>query len=216
MVKKELVRGIPKIDIRKEPCEACMLGKQARQAFPQETTFRATERLELIRGDLCGPITPTTTAKNMYIFVLVDDHSRYMWTILLKEKGESFEKFKSFKSIVEHETRLSTKTLRTDRGGEFTSIEFNRFCEKYGIQRHLTAPYTPQQNGVVKRRNRTLMEMTRSILKHVNLPNYLWGEEVRYACYIINRVASKSLSSRTPYEVFKGRNQSVEHLKVFG
>ena len=139
-----------------------------------------------------------------------------MWTILLKDKGEAFEKFKSFKSIVEHETRLSIKTLRTDRGGEFTSIEFNKFCEKYGIQRHLTAPYTPQQNGVVERRNRTLMEMTRSILKHMNLPNYLWGEAVIHASYIINRVATRSLSSQTPYEVFKGRKPSVEHLRVFG
>lgn len=76
-----------------------------------------------------------------------------------------YEKFKRFKAIVEHETRSTINTLRTDRGGEFTSMEIQKFCELSGIQRHLTAPYMPQQNRVVERRNRTLLEMTRSILK---------------------------------------------------
>lgn len=81
--------------------------------------------------------------KQIYIFVLIDDHSHYMWSILLKEKGEAFDKFVRFKKIVEQETGATIKTLRTDRGGEFTSSEFRDFCEVSGIQRHLTAPYTP-------------------------------------------------------------------------
>lgn len=89
------------------------------------------------------PITPKTTAGNMYIFVLVDDHSRYMWSILLKEKSEAFVKFKKFKEIVERDSRAKTQTFRTDRGGEFVSHEFNKFCDDSGIKRHLTAPYTP-------------------------------------------------------------------------
>lgn len=76
-----------------------------------------------------------------------------MWTILLREKGEAFEKFRKFKATVEKETGTVIKTLRTDRGGEFVSNEFRNFCESNGITRHLTAPYTPQQNGVVERRN---------------------------------------------------------------
>ena len=190
--------------------------KKAKQPFPQATTYRATERLELIHGDLCEPITPPTAAKNRYIFFLIDDHSCYMWTILLKEKGEAFEKFKSFKSIVEHETKTSIKTIRTDSIEEFTSTEFSRFCETSRIERHLTALYTPQQNRLVERHNRTLMEMTQSVLKHMNIPNYLWGEAVRHACYLTNRVATRSLIFQTPDEVFKGRKLSVKHLKVFG
>ena len=107
-------------------------------------------------------------------------------------------------------------TLRTDRGGEFTSHEFNTFCNDNGIRRHLTAPYTPQQNGVVERRNRTLMEMTRSILKAMGVPNYLWGEAVRHATYLINRVPTRALSNQTPYECLKGRKPSVSHIRVFG
>lgn len=86
-----------------------------------------------------------------------------------------FEKFKIFKTLVEQETGMTIKTFRTDRGGEFISNEFQAFCRDHGIARHLTAPYTPQQNGVVERRNRTLLGMTRSILKHTKMPNYMWG-----------------------------------------
>lgn len=216
MVSKDLVIGIPKFQVQKETCSSCLLGKQARRVFPQATSFHAEKILELIHGDLCGPITPLTAARNRYIFVLIDDHSRYMWSILLREKGDAFEKFKRFKVIVEQETGAVMKTFRTDRGGEFTSQEFQVFCEKYGIKRHLTAPYSPQQNGVVERRNRTLMEMTRSILKHRNVPNYLWGEAVRHATYIINRVATRVLASMTPYEALKGKRPNIEHLRVFG
>lgn len=87
----------------------------------------------------------------------------------------------------------------------------------YEIQRHLTAPYTPQQNEVVERHNRTLKEMTSIILKHMNIPNYLWGEAVRHATYLINRVGTRTLDSQTVYEVFKKKKKpSVRHLRVFG
>ena len=82
--------------------------------------------------------------------MLIDDYTRYMWTVLLKEKSEALEKFKIFKTIVEKETKAGIKTFRTDRGGEFVSHEFQVFCDKEGIKRHLTAPYSPQQNGVVE------------------------------------------------------------------
>lgn len=96
------------------------------------------------------------------------------------------------------------------------SHDFQEFCEREGINRHLTAPYSPQQNGVVERRNRTLLEMTRSIMKHMNLPNYLWGEAVRHSTYLINRVGTRALAYQTPYEAFKKRKPNVEHVRVFG
>lgn len=216
MIQKEMVLGIPNIKVERETCQSCLFGKQTRQVFPQSSSFRATKLLELVHGDLCGPISPPTAAKNRYIFVLIDDCSRYMWSILLKEKSDAFEKFKIFKAMVESETKQSIKMFRTDRGGEFTSSEFNKFCEEAGIQRQLTAPYTPQQNGVVERRNKTLMEMTRSILKHMGVPNSFWGEATRHATYLINRVVTRSLNDQTPYELYRGRKPSVKHLRVFG
>ena len=216
MVTKELVVGIPSVPKEKEICASCLLGKQARQAFPKATTYRASQILELIHGDLCGPISPPTAAQRRYILVLIDDHSRFMWSYLLKEKSEAFEKFKGFKTLVEQETREKIKIFRTDRGGEFLSQEFQAYCEKEGIIRHYTAPYTPQQNDVVERRNMTLLGMTRSIMKHMNIPNYLWGEAVRHATYLINRVGTRSLENQTPYEALKKRKPNVEHLRVFG
>ena len=139
-----------------------------------------------------------------------------MWTMLLQEKSEAFEKFKNFKKLVEQETKCKIKTFRSDRGGEFCSKEFHMYCDENGIKRHLTAPYSPQQNGVVERRNRTLLEMTRSILKHMKVPNELWGEAVRHSTYLINRIATKSLEGKTPYEVLRSKTPNVSHLKVFG
>ena len=115
IMSKEMVTGIPNIAIDKEPCSSCLLGKQVRQSFPKATTYCADHALELIRGDLCGPISPSTAASNMYIFVLIDDHTRYMWSILLREKSEAFEKFKKFKKMVEQETGNVIKTFNRQR-----------------------------------------------------------------------------------------------------
>ncbi|KAL1207757.1 Retrovirus-related Pol polyprotein from transposon TNT 1-94 [Cardamine amara subsp. amara] len=216
MKQRELVQGLPQVKFEKEICSSCLFGKQTRQTFPQATSYRASTILELVHGDLCGPITPSTVAGNRFIFVLIDDHSRYMWTALLKEKSSAFEKFKNFKNLVEKETGTRIKTFRTDRGGEFVSQEFNEYCANAGIQRHLTTPYSPQQNGVVERRNRTMMEMIRSILKHMRVPNYLWGEEVRHSTYLLNRIATMALTDKTSYEVFKKQKPRIDHLRIFG
>ena len=216
MIKRDLAVGLPKIAVDKGTCVSCLRGKQTRQPFPKSTSYRASHPLELIHADLCGPITPTTPGLKRYVFVLIDDYSRYMWTILLEHKSEAFEKFKRFKNVVEQETKAEMQTLRTDRGGEFNSHEFNTFCNLNGIKRHLTAPYSPQQNGVVERRNRTLLEMTRSILKHMSVPNLLWGEAVRHSTYLINRVATRSLDGKTPYETLRNKKPNIEHLRVFG
>ena len=130
MVRKDLVVGLPKLTVEKETCKSCLLGKQARHPFPQTTSYRAQGILELMHGDLCGPISPSTASRSKYIFAIIDNHSRYMWLILLKEKGEAFEKFRKFKASVELETKAKIKCFRTDRGGEFTSTAFNGFCEE--------------------------------------------------------------------------------------
>lgn len=106
--------------------------------------------MELVHGDLCGPITPSTTAGNKYVFLLVDDFSRVMWIYLLKNKFEVFEAFKKFRALVETQDR-KIKTFKTDWGGEFTTKEFMTYCEKAGIVRPFTTPYISQQNGVVER-----------------------------------------------------------------
>ncbi|KAL0699713.1 hypothetical protein Bca4012_055835 [Brassica carinata] len=91
--------GVPNISIEKEVYRSCLMGKQTRKVFPQATQYRATKKLQPIHGDLCGPITPRTLAGKQYIFVLINDYSRYMWSILMKNKNEAFPKFKILRSI---------------------------------------------------------------------------------------------------------------------
>lgn len=133
MADKKMVEGMPQITHGEDVCKTCQVGKQTRGTFPTKSTYRAAKALELVHGDLCGPISPPTPSKKRYIFVLIDDYSRYMWSLLLHEKSEAYENFKKFKVYVEAQSKNTIKSLRTDRGGEFTSLEFNRFCEDNGI-----------------------------------------------------------------------------------
>ena len=153
MQQKQMVKGLPKLKEAAKVCKVCNVGKQQRGKFPKKSGWRASEKLELIHGDLCGPITPTSHSGKRYLLVFVDDFSRKTWIYFLSDKAESFEAFKTFKSFVEKEAKTSICGLRTDMGGEFTSNKFNQFCKDYGIRRQLTAAYTPQQNGVAERRN---------------------------------------------------------------
>jgi IS30 family transposase len=120
------------------------------------------------------------------------------------------------KAATEMELQLQVRSLRTDRGGEFISREFNAYCEEKGIKRFITAPYSPQQNRVVEIRNQTVVAMARSLLKSKNLPNTFWGEAVATAVYLLNRAPTKSVPDRTPYEAFYGRKPKVAHLRTFG
>ncbi|KAG6511175.1 hypothetical protein ZIOFF_029230 [Zingiber officinale] len=139
-----------------------------------------------------------------------------MWVFILAAKNDAFRAFKKFKLLTETKTEYKIKTLRTDRGGEFLSTEFTQFCENEGIERHLSAPYTPQQNGVVERCNRTVMAMARSLLKGTHMPARFWGEAVRHAVYLLNRLPTKALGECTPFEAWMGRKPHLAHLRVFG
>lgn len=216
MHKENMVHGLPKTTQTKEICSGCLMSKQTRRPFPAKANYSADKVLRLVHGDLCGPIEPTTTGGNRYFFLLVDDYSRYMWVYFLKSKDEAFGVFKKFRALVEDGPDKRIRVFRTDRGGEFTSKEFVSYCEEAGIERHYTAPYTPQQNGVVERRNRTIVEMARSCLKEMNMPCELWGEAVRHSVYLLNRLPTRALSLKTPYEIWKGEKPNISHIRVFG
>ncbi|KAD5961742.1 hypothetical protein E3N88_13215 [Mikania micrantha] len=144
-----------------------------------------------------------------------DDFSRFMWVYIIRSKDQAYEAFCKFKSIAESEFGCKVKALRTDRGGEFTSSGFEQLCSEDGIQRYLTVPYTPQQNRVVERKNHTISGATRSMTKAMKLPQWLWGETVRHAVYLLNRTPTKALEGKTSYEALKGIKPQLSHLKVF-
>jgi len=139
-----------------------------------------------------------------------------MWLEVLAAKSEALECFKRFRAAAELESGCRLKAFRTDRGGEFNSGAFVVFCNDHGIKHNTTTPYTPQQNGVVERRNQTVVEMARCLLKSMGVPSKFWGEAVRTAVYILNRSPTKSLNGKTPYEAWFGRKPGVKHLKTFG
>jgi hypothetical protein len=158
----------------------------------------------------------TTYGDARYFIIFVDDFSRKIFLSLLKRKSEAFEKFKEFKAMVENETSRKIHVLRTDNGGEYCSSNFNLFCKKHGIRRETSTPYTPQQNGVAERYNRTLVEMTRAMLYEQNLNLKFWGEAINYATYILNCLPCKALNQKTPEEAWGGNQPDVSSFRIFG
>ena len=128
-----MVRGLPHIEHRGELCDSCLVGKQRRLPFPKAAKYRAKEALELIHGDLCRPITPTTCGGLWYFLLLMDDCSRYMWLQLLTSKDEAAKAIKKFKAYAEAESGKKLRVLRTDRGSKFTSVEFAAYCADQGV-----------------------------------------------------------------------------------
>jgi transposase InsO family protein len=131
--------------------------------FLHEAYNRADAQLGLVHADLCGPINPPTPGGKRYFLLLVNDHSRYMWLHLLASKDQAPTAIKKFQAEAQLECRRKLRVLRTDRGGEFTSKELGEYFANIGVKRQLTAPYTPQQNGVVEWRNQTVVSMARSL-----------------------------------------------------
>ncbi|MCO5551719.1 hypothetical protein L7F22_005223 [Adiantum nelumboides] len=170
----------------------------------------------LVHSDVCGPMRTPSVGNSLYFVTFIDDFSRFCWVYPLKAKSDVFAVFQHYVSMVENETGCKVQTLRTDRGGEYMSGAFKDFLGKKGIKHQCTMPYTPQQNGVAERKNRSLMEMARCMLKAKSLPHKLWMEAVACAAHVLNRCPTRALKTITPYESWYDRKPSVSYLRVFG
>ncbi|MCH85421.1 retrovirus-related Pol polyprotein from transposon TNT 1-94, partial [Trifolium medium] len=149
-------------------------------------------------------------------FRSLDEHTRMFWLYTIKFKSEALEVFKKFKVLAEKESEKAIKILRTDGGGEYTSKYFEESCVREGTTHEVTSPYTPQHNGLAERRNRTILDMARSMLKQKNMQHKFWGEAMNIAAYILNKFPTKKLKNKVPEEAYNGRKPNVKHLKVFG
>ncbi|KAL0330831.1 UNVERIFIED_CONTAM: Retrovirus-related Pol polyprotein from transposon TNT 1-94 [Sesamum angustifolium] len=165
-----MMTDLPQIQAIEGACEACLQGKQHKKPFPSGTSWRAKAVLELIHTDVCGPMRTPSHEQNRYFILFIDDYSRMTWVYFMREKSEVFKVFKKFKNLVEKQSGRSIKVLRSYRGKEYNNSEFDKFCEEEGIEHQTTVSYNPQQNGVSERKNRTVMEMARSILQEKHLP----------------------------------------------
>ncbi|CAJ2644822.1 unnamed protein product [Trifolium pratense] len=171
--------------------QSCLLGKMTKTPFTGKGE-RASDLLALIHTDVCGSLNTHAGGGFQYFITFTDDYSRYGYVYLMKHKSESFEKFKEFKNEVQNHLGKKIKTLRSDRGSEYFSLEFHDHLKECGILSQLTPPGTPQWNGVSERRNRTLLDMVRSMMSHADLPNSFWGHALLTAAYTLNRVPSKT------------------------
>ncbi|KAL0559650.1 hypothetical protein IC582_000013 [Cucumis melo] len=211
----ELALDFPKLSEEISSCKACHFGKQNRKSFPK-SSWRATQKLQLIHTDVAGPQRTPSLKGSLYYIAFIDDFTRMCWIFFLKFKSEVAHVFWKFKARVENESGCKIQMVRSDNGKEYVSAEFDKFCEDSGIKHQLTAPYTPQQNGVSERRNRYIMEMTRCMLHEKSLPKKFWAEAANTTVFLQNRLPTKALKEKTPFEAWYGYKPSLKFLKVFG
>ena len=197
-------------------CEDCIFGKQKKVCFIKIGKTPKAERLELVHTDVWGPYPVSSLACSLYYVTFIDDSTRKLWVYFLKKKSEVFDTFRKWKAMVENETGLKIKRVRSDNGGEYRDNRFRELCANNGIKMEKTVPMTPQQNGVAKRMNRTLNERARSMRIHAGLPKMFWAEAVNTAAYLINRGPSIHLDGKIPEEVWSGKEVNLSHLRVFG
>lgn len=214
-MQSDIVSGISFKNNSDRSCEVCVKGKHSRKPFRDNKTI-STNLLEIIHSDVCGPMPVNSYGGSRYFVTFIDDYSRKVFVATIKKKSEVFEKFVEFKQFVENQTDKKVKILRSDNGTEYLSNVFVKFLSDSGIQHQRCAPYTPQQNGLAERMNRTLVEKARCMMFDSKLNSRFWAEAVCCAAYLVNRSLSKGLSDKCPEEAWSGKRPDVSNLRLFG
>jgi transposase InsO family protein len=217
LLKKELVRGLKDVKFEKDKvCSACQVGKQVANTHRTKAYMSTSRVLELLHMDLFGPITYKSLGGDLYCLMIVDDYSRYTWLFFLHDKTEGTACFKKFAKRAQNEFKVKIKKIRSDNGKEFVNTNIEEYCDEVEIKHEVSTTYTPQQNGVVDRKNRTLITLARTILDEYNTPQDLWAEAINTACYASNRLFLQKFLGKTPYELLNGKKSDVSFFWVFG
>ncbi|GJY44202.1 retrovirus-related pol polyprotein from transposon TNT 1-94 [Tanacetum coccineum] len=215
--KKDIVTGLPKLKyVKDQLCSSCEMSKAKRSSFKSKVVPSSKGRLNLLHMDLCGPMRVASINGKKYILVIVDDYSRYTWTLFLRSKDETPEVLKDFLTMIQRNLQAQVISVRTDRGTEFLNKTLHAYFKEEGIEHQTSTPRTPEQNGVVERRNRTLVEAARTMLSASKLPLSFWAEAVATACYTQNRSIIISTHGKIAYHIINDRKPSIKHLHIFG
>lgn len=197
-------------------CEACVMGKHFRSPFGSRTT-RAKRPLARVHTDVCGPITPMTWDGQRYFLTFIDDCTHFTVAYLIVSKDEVPQRFEEYKAMVEAGFGLKLARLRCDNGGEYVSKKMRDLCRQTGVVLEYTMAYTPEQNGIAERMNRTLVEKARAMIFESGMSKEMWGEAVMSAVYVTNRSPTAALDGKeTPAEIWFGNKPDVSGLRVFG
>jgi hypothetical protein len=209
--------GLTNVHFEKDRvCSACQAGKQVGVHHPHKNIMTTDRPLELLHIDLFGPIAYISIGGSKYCLVIMDDYSRFTWVFFLQEKSQTQETLKGFLRWAQNEFGLRIKKIRSDNGTEFKNSQIESFLEEEGIKHEFSSPYTPQQNGVVERKNRTLLDMTRTMLDEYKTLDRFWAEAVNTACYAINRLYLHRILKKTSYQLLTSKKPNVSYFRVFG
>ena len=166
--------------------------------------------------DTVGPARVRSVGGKWSVLVVVDDFSRFSWVFFLESKEEVFGFVHDLVLRLNNESHGRVRAIRSDNGTEFRNSHMDNFCSDHGLDHQLSAPYTPPQNGVVEHKNRTLVEMARTMLDEHRTPRRFWAEAVNTACYVANHIFLRAYLGKTSYELRYGRQPKVSHLRAFG
>ncbi|GJS91288.1 putative ribonuclease H-like domain-containing protein [Tanacetum coccineum] len=217
LARKDLVRGLPRLKFEKDHlCSACQLGKSKKFSHRPKSENTNMEVLHTLHMDLCGPMRVQSIKGKKYILVIVDDYSRFTWVKFLRSKDETPEFVTNFLKQIQVGLNKTVRFIRTDNGTEFVNQVMSEYYEGVGIFHQKSVPRTPQQNGVVERRNRTLVEAARTMMIFSKAPMFLWAEAVATACYTQNRSLIHTRHNKTPYELVHDKKPDLTFFRVFG
>jgi transposase InsO family protein len=217
LLKGDHVLGLTDVYFEKDrPYAACQVGKQVRSTHHNKNMMTTSRPLELLHMDLFGPVAYLNIRGSKYGLDIVDDFSRFTWVLFLQDKSETQGTLKHFLRRARNEFEIKVKKIRSDNGSEFKNLQVEEFLEEEGIKHEFFAPYTPQQNGVVERKNRMLIDMERMMLGEYKTPERFWSEAVNTTCHAINRLYLHRLLKKTSYELLTGNKPSVSYFRVFG
>jgi transposase InsO family protein len=183
---------------------------------PPKSIMTTTQPLELIHMDLFGSVTYLSIEGNKYGLVIVDDYSLFTWVFFLFDKCQVKDKVKTFVRRAQKKFDLPIKKIRSDNGSKFKNTQVEEFLDEEGIKHEFSTPYTPQQNGVVERKNRTLIDIERTMLDEYKTLDIFWCEAINTACYAINRLYLHKKLKKTSYELLTGNKPKVSYFRVFG
>ncbi|GAA0150755.1 hypothetical protein LIER_09621 [Lithospermum erythrorhizon] len=216
IISKEAVRGILPFDVKDQACGDCQVEKQSNSCHQKLRPMITTRVLELMHMDLMGPMQVESIGGKKYVYVCVDDFSRYIWVEFLREKSNTFKVVKKLILQVQNEKEQHVARIRSGHGKEFENSKIAKFCADEGITHEFSAPITPQHNGVVERKNKTNQEMSRVMIHAKNVPLKFWAEAINTACHIHNRITLRPGTNNTNYEIWRGRKPNIQYFHVFG
>jgi transposase InsO family protein len=211
------ILGLMNIVFEKDrSCGACQAGKQVRAQYHTKNIITTTRLLEMLHMNLFGLIAYMSIGGKKYGLVIIDDYSHFTWVFLLQDKSETQEVLNKFLKRAQHEFDAKFKRIRSDNGTEFKNTQVQDYLDEEGIKHEFSAPYTPQQNRVIERKNRALIKMARTMFDEYKTSDRFWAEAINTTFHATNHLYLHKLLKKTSYELLTGNKPNVSYFRVFG